>query len=167
MIRKHILGIIWQRSEMIIEYNFQNKRQQKEHIYFIDSICLGPSCFCFPVQRTKGLFSALHLPASCSLNLLNHDSFSFTQQICWTQLGFPFLSQYSGKMLLNGNIWKLQIELIRASLVSQQLKNLSEIQKTWDQSLGWKGSREEGMTTHFSILAWKNHGQMSLIGYSP
>ena len=25
----------------------------------------------------------------------------------------------------------------------------------------------EGMATHFSILAWKNHGQRSLAGYSP
>ena len=25
----------------------------------------------------------------------------------------------------------------------------------------------EGMATHFSTLAWKNHGQRSLAGYSP
>ena len=110
---------------MIIIYNFQYKRRQKKHVYFIDSICLGPSCFCFLVLLTKGLFPALCLPTSCTLNLLNPDSFSFTQLICWTQLGFPFLSQFSGKMLLSRNIWELQIELIGTSLVSQWLKNLS------------------------------------------
>ena len=26
---------------------------------------------------------------------------------------------------------------------------------------------EKGMATHFSILAWKSHGQRSLVGYSP
>ena len=27
--------------------------------------------------------------------------------------------------------------------------------ETWVQSLGWKDPLEEGMATHFSILAWR------------
>ena len=39
-------------------------------------------------------------------------------------------------------------------------------QETWILSLGWKDSLEMEMTT-LSILAWKSHGQKSLVGYSP
>ena len=38
----------------------------------------------------------------------------------------------------------------------------------WVRSLGQEGPLENGMATHFSILAWrKSHGQRSLEGYSP
>ena len=33
--------------------------------------------------------------------------------------------------------------------------------------LGGKDSLEDGMATHSSILAWRFHGQRSLVGYSP
>ena len=46
-------------------------------------------------------------------------------------------------------------------------KNLPAMQKTWVQSLGWEDPLEKGMATHSSILAWKIHGQRSLVGYSP
>ena len=42
-----------------------------------------------------------------------------------------------------------------ASLVSKMVKNLSAIEETQDQSLGWEDPLEEGMATHSSILAWK------------
>ena len=32
---------------------------------------------------------------------------------------------------------------------------MQEMQKTWVGSLGWKDPQEEGMVTHFSILAMK------------
>ena len=35
------------------------------------------------------------------------------------------------------------------------VKNLSVMQETWVQSLGHKAPLEEGMATHYSILAWK------------
>ena len=35
------------------------------------------------------------------------------------------------------------------------------------QSLGWEDLLEKEMSTHFSILAWRTHGQRSLVGYSP
>ena len=41
------------------------------------------------------------------------------------------------------------------SLVAQMVKNLSAMQETWVQFLGWKDPLEEGMATHSSIFAWK------------
>ena len=41
---------------------------------------------------------------------------------------------------------------IWASLVAQTVKNLSAMQETWVQSLGWEDPLEEGMTSHSSIL---------------
>ena len=40
-----------------------------------------------------------------------------------------------------------------ASLVTQLVKNLPAMQKTWVQSLGWEDPREKAMVTHSSILA--------------
>ena len=42
-----------------------------------------------------------------------------------------------------------------ASLVTQTVKNLPAMQKTWLQSLGQKDPLEEEMATHSSILAWE------------
>ena len=44
---------------------------------------------------------------------------------------------------------------------------MQEEQETQVQSLGWEDPLVEEMATHFSILAWKFHGQRSLAGYSP
>ena len=41
------------------------------------------------------------------------------------------------------------------------------MQETQVQSLGQEDTLEEEMATHSSILAWKSHGQRSLVGYSP
>ena len=35
------------------------------------------------------------------------------------------------------------------------VKNPPAMWETWVQSLGWEDSLEEGMATHFSILAWR------------
>ena len=42
-----------------------------------------------------------------------------------------------------------------ASFVAQLVKNLSAVQETWIQSLGWEDPLEKGKATHSSILAWK------------
>ena len=39
--------------------------------------------------------------------------------------------------------------------MAQTVKNPLAMQETWLQSLGWEDSLEEGMATHFSILAWR------------
>ena len=54
-----------------------------------------------------------------------------------------------------------------ASLVTQMVKNLSAMQETRVQSLGQEDPLEKGMATHSSILAWRSHGQRSLVGCSP
>ena len=35
------------------------------------------------------------------------------------------------------------------------VKNLPVMWETWVQSLGWEDPLEEGMATHFGILAWR------------
>ena len=44
---------------------------------------------------------------------------------------------------------------MRASLVTQKVKNLPTMWETWAQSLAWEDPLEKGMATHFSILAWR------------
>ena len=45
--------------------------------------------------------------------------------------------------------------VIRASLVTQMVKNSSAMRETWVRSLGWEDLLERGMATHYSILAWR------------
>ena len=40
-------------------------------------------------------------------------------------------------------------------LVAQTVKNLTAMQETQVQSLGWEGPLEKEMATHSSILTWK------------
>jgi len=47
------------------------------------------------------------------------------------------------------------INIDRAPLAAQAVKNPPAVQETWVQSLGQKDSLEKGMATHFSILAWR------------
>ena len=42
-----------------------------------------------------------------------------------------------------------------ASLVSQRVKNLPEMQETWVSSLDWEDPLEKATATHSSILAWR------------
>ena len=53
------------------------------------------------------------------------------------------------------NNFKLNISLLKASLMAQTVKNLPAIKETWVWSLGWEDLLEEGMETHSSILARK------------
>ena len=50
---------------------------------------------------------------------------------------------------------KIPLMHIRASVVSQLVKNLPVMQETWVQSLGWEDPLEKGKATHSSILAWR------------
>ena len=52
-------------------------------------------------------------------------------------------------------IFNVTRNFIRASLMSQTVKNPSAMQETWVQSLGWEDLLEDGMATHSSILAWR------------
>ena len=44
---------------------------------------------------------------------------------------------------------------MRASLLAQSVKNLSAMQETQVQSLGWEDPLEKGVATHSSIPAWR------------
>ena len=59
------------------------------------------------------------------------------------------------------------IGCFRAFLVAQMVKNLSAMQETQVQSLGWEDPLEEEMETTLVFLPWKSHGRRSLVGYSP
>ena len=47
------------------------------------------------------------------------------------------------------------VQLIRASLMAQLVKNPPPMWETWVQSLGWEDPLEKGKATHSSALAWK------------
>ena len=40
-------------------------------------------------------------------------------------------------------------------LVAHMVKNLTAVQETWVQSLGWEDSLEKEIATHSSILVWE------------
>ena len=44
---------------------------------------------------------------------------------------------------------------IQASLVAQLVKNLSAMQETWVQFLGWEDPLEKGTATHSIVQAWR------------
>ena len=44
---------------------------------------------------------------------------------------------------------------MRASLVTQLVKNPPVMWETWVRSLGWKDPLEKGIATHSGILAWR------------
>ena len=52
----------------------------------------------------------------------------------------------------------------RTFLVAQLVKNLSAMQETWVQLLGWEDPLEEGKAAHSSILAWRIPRTLSSMG---
>ena len=69
-------------------------------------------------------------------NLIKSNIYSWVGKSPEEEIGYPL--QYS---------W--------ASLVSQLVKDLPGRQDTWVPSLGWEDPLEEGIATHYSILAWR------------
>ena len=57
--------------------------------------------------------------------------------------------------------------ILRASLVTQVVKNLPTMQEIWVQSLGRGDPLEKGMATHSTILAWRIPWIEELVGYTP
>ena len=41
------------------------------------------------------------------------------------------------------------------------------MQEKWVEFLDWGDPLEKELATHTGILAWKSHGQRTLVGYSP
>ena len=91
----------------------------------------------------------------------------FSRQDYWSGLPWPLaaLSSSSSRLSLDSNE---PPDLVKGVfLVAQTVKNLPAMQETWVRSLGWEDPLEKGMATRSSILAWRIHGQRSLVGYSP
>ena len=65
----------------------------------------------------------------------------------------PGLIPGSGRSAGEGIGYPLQYSW--ASLVAELVKNLSAMQETWVQSLGWEDPLEKEKATHSSILAWR------------
>ena len=65
------------------------------------------------------------------------------------------LSQHQGLFPLSQLVPSGGQSIGASALVVQMVKNLPVRQETWVQSLGWEDPLEEGMATHFSILAWR------------
>ena len=53
------------------------------------------------------------------------------------------------------NICSLKEKKKKASLVTQMVKNLPTMQEAWILSLGWGDPLENGIATHYGILAWR------------
>ena len=68
-------------------------------------------------------------------------------------IGDPGLIPGSGRSPGEGIDYPLYFSWVY--LVAQTVKNPPAKQETWVQSLGWEDPLEEGMATHFSILAWR------------
>ena len=51
--------------------------------------------------------------------------------------------------------------------MAQMVKNLLAMWETQVLSLDQENALEKGIATHSSILAWRSHGQRSLVSYSP
>ena len=47
------------------------------------------------------------------------------------------------------------ITTVRASLITQSIKNLPAMHETWVRFLGWEDPLEKEMATHSSILTWR------------
>ena len=71
----------------------------------------------------------------------------------WNSIS-PILSAERGQ-------YNLPLNVLRASLVAQTVKNPPAMQEAQVQSLSQEDSLEKGMATHSSIFAW------SLVGYNP
>ena len=64
------------------------------------------------------------------------------------------------------NFLFILIQIYRASLVAQLVKNLPAMQEIPIQSLGQEDSLEKEMAAHSSILPGESHGQRSQAGYT-
>ena len=85
--------------------------------------------------------------------------------VCVCVCVWVIFDYFSEEMCCRRNLWNILSVL--ASLVVQMVKNLPAMQDTRVQFLGREDPLEEEMATHSSILAWRIHGQRSLVGYSP
>ena len=71
------------------------------------------------------------------------------------QLSHPYMTTGKTIALTRRTLVVLYCILIRASLITQLVKNLPAKQETWVQSLGQEDALEKEVATHSSIPAWR------------
>ena len=102
-------------------------------------------------NEIRGAQNVSPLPAGSLVLLGFPGSSADKESICNT--GEPSSIPESGSYPGEGIGYPLQYSW--ASIRAQMIKNPPAMQETWVQSLVWEDPLEEGMATHFSILAWR------------
>ena len=116
--------------------------KQKTFVYFqwvIFSIIFGATNIHGCTKAWTGIRETLGFPGSSAVKICS----------AWDPGLIPGLGRSPGKVI--GYLFQYSW----AILVAQMVKNPSAMRETWVWSLGWVDPLEEGMTTHFSILAWR------------
>ena len=75
--------------------------------------------------------------------------------VCVFSLDYKILKYNAVSHHLVGYRWEVWRVGDTASLVAQLVKNLSAMQETWVQSLGWEDPLGKRNATHSSIPAWR------------
>ena len=104
-----------------------------------------------PIECTQDNYTARVQLGGGSSNSGFPDRLASKESSC--DAGDPGSIPGSGRSPGEGIGYPLQYSWV--SLVTQMVKNLPEMKKTWVPSLGWEDPPEEGMVTHSSILAWR------------
>ena len=65
------------------------------------------------------------------------------------------VTYFTSFLYLNGFLFGSKIGKFWSVVLVVLVKNLSAVQETWIQSLGWEDPLEKEMAAHSSILAWK------------
>ena len=113
------------------------------------------SPFAFHLSQHQGLYQRAgfsHHVAKVLEHQLQHQSFQRVFRV-------DFLEDWLFDLAVH--------RTLRASHVTQSVKNLPAMQGTWVWFLGWEDPLEKEVTTHTSILPWRIFWMRSLVGYSP
>ena len=70
-------------------------------------------------------------------------------------MAIPYLAKILNSSIAYFFFFFFAVQHVRPSLVAQLVKNLSAMQETWVQSLGWEDPLEKGKAIHSSSLAWR------------
>ena len=155
-------SVIWMKIFWIVKF-----------VYFLYSIWIWYSkCFVYQAYPKHAVFSANILDLVFVLKIISGELFldvffSFEMHslncLLWSFVYFVF-GLFAFSYSLEGILCILGFP---GGASGKEPTCQCRRQKRWFWSLGWEDPLEEGMAIHSSILAWRTHRQMSLVGYSP